>query len=322
MKKIPLPHPHDDIEQVVHLLDDREEWAIKAALAANRPLLVRGEPGIGKTQLAYAAAVHLNRPIIRYTVDSTTEPRDLLWTFDAVQRLAEAQVASQIYRDVKDAKELEAKLSVKKFIRPGPLWWAIEWATAKTQLGSSERPPAIPKGWKEANNVVVLIDEIDKADSDLPNGLLEALGSLQFTPQGWNAPITANENSDAPLIVVTTNEERMLPDAFVRRCFVLHIKLPNVLETRGERDFIAYVKERGAAHFPQLEVPDLQRAAEVLVEDRKVALRDKQTQKPGQAEYLDFLRAFAKLKSQGADSEELFKNLKEFVFQKSTGMNQ
>jgi len=81
-------------ERIIHILEDREEWAIKGALAANRPLLIRGEPGIGKTQLAWAAAEMLKRPLVAMTLDSNTEARDLMWTFDAVQRLAEAQVAA------------------------------------------------------------------------------------------------------------------------------------------------------------------------------------------------------------------------------------
>ena len=81
-------------ERITHVLEDREHWAVKGAMAANRPLLVRGEPGIGKTQLAWAIATKMNRPLVSLTLDSNTEARDLLWTFDAVQRLAEAQVAS------------------------------------------------------------------------------------------------------------------------------------------------------------------------------------------------------------------------------------
>ena len=99
----------------VHLLEDKDEWAIKAA---NRPLLVRGEPGIGKTQLARAAAADLKRPLVSLTVDANTESRELMWSFDAVQRLAEAQVASAT---TTDEAELQDRIAVKTFVRPGPI---------------------------------------------------------------------------------------------------------------------------------------------------------------------------------------------------------
>jgi MoxR-like ATPase len=128
----------------VHIMDDAEDWAIQSSLAANRPLLVRGEPGIGKTQLAHAAAVDLNRPLVSLTVDSNTESRELMWTFDAVQRLAEAQVVSNF---IKNEQELEERIHVRNFIRPGPLWWAYDWESAEKQLSTGDRTPQIPKGW-------------------------------------------------------------------------------------------------------------------------------------------------------------------------------
>lgn len=183
-------------ERIAHLLDDKEEWAIKAALAANRPLLVRGEPGIGKTQLAWAAAVMLNRPLVSMTVDSNTESRELMWTFDAIERLAEAQVASTT---MTDKLELQEAIKVKKFVRPGPIWWAYDWESAKERLRPGESPPALlskqsSSQWTPGHGVVILIDEIDKAESDVPNGLLEALGYREFTPQGWDEPIKLKED--------------------------------------------------------------------------------------------------------------------------------
>ncbi len=310
-------------ERVVHLLSEKEEWAIKAALAANRPLLIRGEPGIGKTQLACAAAIDLNRPLVSMTVDANTESRELMWSFDAVQRLAQAQIATAI---ADDKDELNSLIEIRNFVRPGPIWWAFNWESAKAQNPPHEKPPARePKrGWKPADGVVILIDEIDKAESDVPNGLLEAFGSREFTPQGWNEPITLPKETAPPLVIITTNEERVLPDAFLRRCFVLQIELPkipmqparNEQEETREQAFIDYLTFRGRAHFPNASDDLLNRAAELLLTDRRQAMQNHQTPLPGQAEYLDFLRAIVNLVAKGEDEQLIFEQVQSFVFRK------
>ena len=127
---------------------------------------------MGKTQLAAAAAMVLKRPLVSRVVDSRTEPRDLLWEFDAVQRLAEAQIAgTPAWRGL-----LQSRLAVGKFVRPGTLWWGFDWNGAAEQArltGSEVLKP--PDGTDPRHGRVVLIDEIDKAEADVPNGLLEAL---------------------------------------------------------------------------------------------------------------------------------------------------
>ncbi len=305
-----------------HILEPHEEWAIKAALAANRPLLVRGEPGVGKTQLAQAAAIDLKRPLRSLTVDSGTEATDLLWTFDAVQRLAEAQVASMTF---KDPKVVEDRIRVSRFVRPGPLWWAFDWNSAEGQLDGHESPPERPDGWQSHEGVVILIDEIDKAESDVPNGLLEAFGSRRFTPQGFDKPVRLEASTAPPLVVITTNEERMLPDAFVRRCFVLHMQLPeyplnppaNDQERSKDQPFIDYLKTRGRAHFPNASDDLLSRSAELLLSDRREAKRRHWSPLPGLAEYLDFLRAIEALAERGEDPKTVFDQIQSFVFRKS-----
>lgn len=307
-------------DHFVHILDDTEEWAIKSAMAANRPLLVRGEPGIGKTQLAQAAAIDLSRPLVSLSVDSSTDSRELMWTFDAVQRLAEAQILSEI---CKDEAELQKRIAVKKFVRPGPLWWAYDWGSAEEQLDSVDAPPKSPENWSPTNGVVVLIDEIDKAESDVPNGLLEALGAREFKPLGRNTPVALSSETAAPLIVITTNEERILPNAFVRRCFVLNLELPDVMTDEGEPEFVNHLVDRGRAHFPDTTDKLLNDAAELLVKDRKHAITQQQQPLPGQAEYLDFLRAITEMSKpaaeggQGKDVDEIFDNIATFVFKKS-----
>ena len=321
-------------ESIVHILEEKEHWAIKAAVAANRPLLVRGEPGIGKTQLAWAAAELLNRPLLSLTVDSNTEARDLLWSFDAVQRLAEAQVAPVTSKNKEELRDL---IAVKNFIKPGPIWFAFDWQSATDQLSKGQKPPArMPKKeWSPTDGVVVVIDEIDKAESDVPNGLLESLGYREFLPQGWDVPIQLNEPTQPPLIVITTNEERVLPDAFLRRCLVLPMQLPNIATADEQEQFVEYLVKRGEAHFPKASTikitnplnidsenkesePLPRAAAKLLLKDRLSAIRQHQSPIPGQAEYLDFLRAIMCL-SDSESPQEVFQKVQSFVFRKSTG---
>jgi len=148
---------------------------------------------------------------------------------------------------------------------------------------------------------VLLVDEIDKAESDLPNGLLEALGAGQFTPFGCHDPVVAG--AIPPLVVITTNEERALPDAFVRRCLVLPLSLP-----QKEDELIALLAGRGRAHFRDLDPAILDLAARQLAADRKKAIAQRWRPLPGQAEYLDLLRAIRGLAPGDSQAQERMMN--------------
>lgn len=284
--------------RLVHLFDQEDVAAINAALAAHRPLLVRGEPGTGKSQLAEAAAAALGWELVAKSLDAATESRDLLWSYDAVGRLAEAQVASVTGRTT--TSSLAERLDPLNFVTPGPLWFGLNWASGKAQadrrrsfvegengpdLGSSDTNPmagstsarAVPTG----NGVVVLIDEVDKSDPSVPNGLLEVFGRERFECPFVGKPIERGANG--LLVVLTTNEERPLPWAFLRRCFVHELRLPE-----GE-DLIAYLVLRGKAHFPKTGAAVLEKAARLIARDRSERRADKE--QPGQAEYLDLIRA-------------------------------
>ncbi len=269
----------------VHIFEEDSIHAVNAALASGRPLLVRGEPGVGKSQLARAAAEKLERVFLYYAVDIQTEAKDLLWRFDAIERLAKAQVAGALKLVTeKGASDALDKLAVSNFMHPGPLWWAFDWKNALDQAGAAKS--AIPRHTpgNEKNGCVILIDEIDKAETDVPNGLLEALGARRFTPAASHTPVCAKQ--PYPLVVITTNEERALPDAFLRRCMVLNLELP-----RARDELHKLLVKRGGKHFPKIGTEILKQAATMLIDDREEARRKARRPVPGQAEYLDLLRA-------------------------------
>jgi MoxR-like ATPase len=301
----------------VHVFDRDAIDAIDAALAAQRPLLVRGEPGIGKSQLARAAAKHLGRVFVSHSVDARTESSDLLWHYDAVARLADAQRGGALGEAGKPLQKRSS--SVRRYLHPGPLWWAFDWTGAKAQADLAkvggpfqEVDPKAPLQPDPIHGCTVLIDEIDKAESDVPNGLLEALGSGEFLPPGCSHPVVAQAEAPPPLIVITTNNERALPDAFVRRCLVLRLELPE--STPAElRNFLV---ARGARHFPQTDPEILELAAGQLADDRGYAREHRQLPLPGQAEYLDLLRAVTELEPDPQIQIERIKTVARFAFRK------
>lgn len=314
------------VPERVHVFEQEMVDAVNTALAARRPLLVQGEPGVGKTQLAEAVAHEMKRAFYPFTVDSRSESRDLLWRFDAVQRLADAQLCAaggvgraESTREERD-KLLRERLDVGRYLEPGPLWWAFDPlhaqrceakrrglgdAVAKkpTELDTKLFPPNILHPEHALSGWVVLIDEIDKADSDLPNGLLEALGARQFdTPARERVEV----RGPSPLIIVTSNRERILPDAFLRRCLCLTLELPGVEKEDERTEFRKLIKTRGEAHFEKRTNKDvLDKAADLLIEDRLKALEHKRTPLPGLAEYLDMIRAVVEQRSDFAEQEKL-----------------
>lgn len=274
---------HGSLPATVHVFDAEQIEAINASLAAGRPLLVRGEPGTGKSQLARAAAGALGRAFIPFTVDARTEARDLRYSVDAVARLAEAQIIGHLDKSDEDPRQ---RLAAARFATPGPLWWVFDWSGAvrQSKVGKGVEPWA-PDGWSENDGAVLLIDELDKADVAVPNGLLEALGQGEFQdPDGRT--VSARSDAARPLIIITTNEERTLPDAFVRRCLVLQLEWPTDRDALIDR-LLAW----GRARF-SLREEVLRAAAEMLADDRK-KISDRGLCPPGGAEYLDMLRVVA-----------------------------
>jgi MoxR-like ATPase len=303
----PYPLPRMDAwPESVHVYDEASVWAVRTALAANRPLLISGEPGIGKSQLARAVAAYFHVPFLPFVVHARSECSDLLYQSDPVSRLAQAQVLGHA-SDKSNWREL---LAEDRFVRPGALWWAFDWASAAQQARRWCRvcgadPAVVQKGqcceacceplrpnqppWQPGDGCVVLIDEIDKADSEFPNGLLESLGNIGFFVAPTRKPVTLVGRP--PLLAITTNRERELPAAFIRRCLVLSMSFPPDRERQTEEDFLV---ARGKTHFGEDLSDDVYTAVAGLVLKERKRQKD-ELHRPGAAEYLDILRALFEL---------------------------
>ncbi len=289
-----------------HVWDARELDALALAQAAGRPLLIRGEPGTGKSQIARAASALLGWDFMYEVITARHEAQDLLWQYDAVERLAVAQRGKPT--------------RMQDFVRPGLLWRALNPAGAARQLAwlaqkteeseagnnaagdnatgdnATDGPAGALSAPRPVTGTVVLIDEIDKADSDLPNSLLEVLANGGFSLP-WGAPLHGPGETLAPhLIVLTSNEERELPSAFVRRCICLHLVPPPDDDPAALRDWLI---ARATAHFASMTTPILQRAADQVLQDRRAA-QPGMGARPGLAEYLDLLRALQGIAGQDA----------------------
>ncbi|WMP17930.1 AAA family ATPase [Thiothrix lacustris] len=307
-----------------HVFEAGDCHALWAAYASGRPLLVRGKPGTGKSQMARAIAEQLGWAFVSEVIQGSTELSDLHWHFDAVGRLGEAQTRAMEASSNATACTTQTRLDPVNFLSPGAFWWAYDWDTAQKQYGQCstrlrpepEKPDAATakgKQWQaDTGGVVLLLDEIDKAEPDLPNGLLETLGHYQFTVPYINhkdrETTIQNPVKAAPsqlLIVITTNEERELPKAFVRRCFVHTLKMEDsaemVKDVAINKDIEKrhrWLIERGRLHFGErIGKEAYLRAAELLWQDRDA--NPHSLYPPGLAEYIDLLGALQGLDKSG-----------------------
>ena len=197
--------------------------AIRVAMSIGRPLLLFGPSGCGKSSLAPNLARRLGRRFYEFVVNSRSEAKDLFYRFDAIRRLGEAQLGSAGSGEWRSARA---------FVEPGPLWWVYNpQSAAKRGADESTGSPPLardPGIWPEEARTdtpaaVLLLDEIDKADPDFPNNLLVPLGSRQFLVEETGDLVELGAG-EAPLVIITSNRERELPAAFVRRCVALTIK--------------------------------------------------------------------------------------------------
>ena len=223
-----------------YVATDDLKVAVNAAVLLRRPLLVKGEPGTGKTVLAQEIAKALDAPLIEWNVKSTTKAHQGLYEYDAVARLRDGQLGDPRVHDIGN------------YIRKGKLWEAFT-------------SPALP---------VLLIDEIDKADIEFPNDLLQELDRMAFHVYETGETVAAQER---PVVVITSNNEKELPDAFLRRCFFHYIKFP-------DRDTMQAIVD---VHFPGIQKILVSRALDLFYEIRDVPGLKK---KPSTSELLDWLK--------------------------------
>lgn len=223
-----------------YITTDDLSMAVNAAVTLERPILIKGEPGTGKTQLAIEVAQSLGKPLHEWHIKSTTKAQQGLYEYDAVARLRDSQLGDEKVHDIAN------------YIMRGQVWEAFE----------SEVQP------------VLLIDEIDKADIEFPNDLLRELDRMEFYVYETKKLITARHR---PIIIITSNNEKELPDAFLRRCFFHYIKFPDV-------ETMAQIVD---VHFPNLKKNLLSEALNAFYKIRDVRGLKK---KPSTSELLDWIK--------------------------------
>jgi MoxR-like ATPase len=223
-----------------YVATDDLKIAVNAAIALERPLLIKGEPGTGKTVLAYEVARALKAPLLTWHIKSTTKAQQGLYEYDAVTRLRDSQLGDERVKDVAN------------YIKRGKLWEAFD---------APERP-------------VLLIDEIDKADIEFPNDLLQELDRMEFYVYETNETIKAKIR---PVVIITSNNEKELPDAFLRRCFFHYIRFPEPETMQAIVD----------VHFPGIKQKLVAEALRIFYDMRQVPGIKK---KPSTSELLDWLK--------------------------------
>jgi MoxR-like ATPase len=223
-----------------YIATDDLKMAVNAAVTLERPILIKGEPGTGKTQLAFEIAGALGRPMFEWHIKSTTKAQQGLYDYDAVARLRDSQLGDDRVHDIAN------------YIVRGKIWEAFE---------SDVQP-------------VLLIDEIDKADIEFPNDLLQELDRMEFYVYETKQLVKAGHR---PIIVITSNNEKELPDAFLRRCFFHYIKFP-------DKDTMGQIVD---VHYPGLKKALLREALEAFYKVRDVPGLKK---KPSTSELLDWIK--------------------------------
>jgi len=223
-----------------YVATDELRMAVNAAVTLQRPLLIKGEPGTGKTMLAEEVASSMNKRLIQWHIKSTTKAQQGLYEYDAVSRLRDSQLGDDKVQDIKN------------YIKKGKLWEAFE---------SDEQ-------------VVLLIDEIDKADIEFPNDLLVEIDKMEFFVYETGETIKAKHR---PIILITSNNEKELPDAFLRRCFFHYISFP-------DRETMIKIVD---VHYPDLKKNLLSEALDIFFDVRKVPGLKK---KPSTSELIDWLK--------------------------------
>jgi MoxR-like ATPase len=285
----------DRRDGAVYVYGPELKLVVEVALVTGRPLLLRGKPGTGKSSLAPYIARNLGWSYYEQVITARTRARDLLWSFDAVRRLGDAQAR------VSGAAELYDF----DYVEPGILWWVFDRESAGRRGAPPERlprrlarePGAGLNSRRSPEGAVVLLDEIDKADPDVPNDLLVPLGSLEFRVEETDTPVcrplaAAAEEVSRLLVVITTNEERDLPDAFLRRCVVHELEPPDTARLVE----IARRHLAGPEGGLSREEGDLCEAVAGKIIELRGQAADLGVREPSTAEFLDAVRACRNLR--------------------------
>ena len=223
-----------------YISTDELNVAVNAAIALEKPLLIKGEPGTGKTELARQISKSMDLEILEWNIKSTTKAQQGLYEYDAVTRLRDSQLGD---------KKIE---NISNYIKKGKIW----------------------KSFESKHRVVLLIDEIDKADIEFPNDLLQELDKMEFYVYETNQTIKAHKR---PIVIITSNNEKELPEAFLRRCFFHYIQFPD----------IDTLKKIVNVHFPDIKKTLLDSALNRFFEIREVPGLKK---KPSTSEALDWIK--------------------------------
>jgi MoxR-like ATPase len=295
----PLPAPAakkteaigDRRDGLVYLYSEELELAINIALATKRPLLLRGPSGSGKSSVARNLAIRLGRRYYERVITSTTVHTDLLYHYDALRRFRDSN-----QRDLPARPETD-------YIDPAALWWAFHRESA-ARRGVANGPAVLTDPSElQGEDAVVLIDEIDKADPDVPNNLLVTLGSYQFiVPYVSEAVATRNR----PLLIITSNDERELPAAFLRRCVTFELPAPD--ETKLVEIAKLHFGTKRSSTKTYTEIARLLLANAAIPGQRK----------PGTAEYLDTVAACLELNVEPNTADPLWEQLTKITWHKQT----
>ena len=233
--------------------------AVNAAISLEKPLLVKGEPGTGKTELARQIADSLNLKIIEWNIKSTTKAQQGLYEYDAVSRLRDSQLGN---------KKIE---NISLYIKKGKIW----------------------KSFESKEKTVLLIDEIDKADIEFPNDLLQELDKMEFYVYETGEVVKSNNR---PIVIITSNNEKELPEAFLRRCFFHYIQFPDIDTLKSIID----------VHFPKIKKSLLDSALKLFFEIREIPGLKK---KPSTSEALDWIKLLLLEDLDASDLKKSSRNL-------------
>ena len=258
--------------------------AVNAALVTRRPLLVYGPPGSGKSSLAAFVAEVLGWRYYEYVITSRTQAQDLMWSFDAIRRLSDAQARSKASLHAPPA-----------YIEPGVLWWAFDPKSARKRGARTKENSTMPATdiarWGKAENSVILLDELDKADPFVPNDLLVPLDRGWFDVSDLNFRVTCPAGRQV-LLIITTNGERELAPAFLRRCVQLRLKAPGQEQLQRIAE-LHHGPDKDGLHA---------QVAKSLLMLQQIAI-SKRAREPSTAEFLDAIRACRQLDIRPEESD-------------------